>query len=44
MVTPAILTNETIDELPPMPLQNANYLYDGDGNMMRGTIKGRVTY
>jgi hypothetical protein len=25
-------------------LQNASYIYDGDGNMVKGTVNGTVTY
>ena len=31
-------------ELTPEPLQNANYTYDGDGNLVKSVIIGKPTY
>jgi RHS repeat-associated protein len=31
-------------ELPPAPLQNAQYYYDGDGNLVKSVVNGTTTY
>ena len=31
-------------EAPPAQLQDAQYVYDGDGNMVKSTVNGTVTY
>jgi RHS repeat-associated protein len=46
--TPTQTNTPTPTQIPtepaPAPLQQASYLYDGDGNMVRGTVNGVVTY
>jgi hypothetical protein len=41
-VTPGVTPIPT--ETPPPPLQSAEYVYDGDGNMVKAVVNDVVTY
>jgi hypothetical protein len=43
-VTGTLIATAVPTELTPEPLQNANYTYDGDGNLVKSVIIGKPTY